>query len=107
MPGPVEKLLRDFGKNSNSFLGLYPGYNYFYLDDPSLGCIAYLRTRTAWMGVAEPLASPEHQVALLHAFAKEAKAAGKSAVLLPSSGSFREWRSRTGFVPSKSAPSPI
>jgi membrane associated rhomboid family serine protease len=97
MSANIEQLLKLHGKTSNSFLALYPGYQYFYLDNPELGCIPYFRTRNAWVGLAEPLAGPEHQMKLLKAFAADAGAEKKAAVLLPIERGFRDYAEKEGF----------
>lgn len=97
MPTNIEGFLRRFGGNSNSFLSLYPGFKYFYPDDPSLGCVPYLRTRSAWVGVAEPLAAPENQMQVLKAFSDAAAVDKRAAVLLPIENQFKERAEAAGF----------
>lgn len=79
-------LVRRYGANANSFLGLYEGYRYFSGKPLGLdGAIAYVDTRHAWLGAAEPLASEESFAPLLEAFAHAAAAEGKLAMCLPAS----------------------
>jgi membrane associated rhomboid family serine protease len=93
----IEQLVAQYGVHSNSFLALYSGYHYFHLEDPSLGCIAYIRTKKAWVGLAEPFASTENQILLLRAFEKEAEHDGKKVVLLPVGERFNQLAQQAGF----------
>jgi membrane associated rhomboid family serine protease len=93
----VEQLLLKYGDNSNSFLALYPGYHYFYLDDPTKGCIPYIQTKNAWVGLAEPLGEPEVQIEMMRAFAREAKLEGKGVVFLPVGKKFKNVAATDGF----------
>jgi membrane associated rhomboid family serine protease len=93
----IEQLVERYGVHSNSFLALYSGYHYFHLEDPSLGCIAYIRTKNAWVGLAEPFATTDNQLALLTAFMKEAEIDGKKVVFLPVGERFRQLAQQAGF----------
>jgi membrane associated rhomboid family serine protease len=99
MAKPLENLVQKYGVNSNSFLCLYPGHHYFYLDSPSgeTGCITYVRTKTAWVGLSEPLAATEDRLRLLKAFAEEARLDGKAAVFLPVGDVFKDEAKKAGF----------
>jgi membrane associated rhomboid family serine protease len=93
----IEQLVAQYGTHSNSFLALYSGYHYFHLDDPAQGCIAYIRTKKAWVCLAEPLASTENQFHLLKAFVKEAEIDGKKVVILPTGERFKLLAQQAGF----------
>lgn len=93
----IEDLLRKYGTNSNSFLSLYPGYQFFYLEDPKRGCIPYLKTRTAWIGLGEPLAAQADRIELMEAFATAAAQDDKSIVLLPIGKKFCDEAKSQGF----------
>jgi phosphatidylglycerol lysyltransferase len=93
----IEQLVAQYGNHSNSFLALYSGYHYFHLEDASQGCIAYIRTDKAWVGLAEPLGTTENQVKLLTEFIKEAKTDGKYVVFLPVGERFRQLAQQAGF----------
>jgi membrane associated rhomboid family serine protease len=97
MINSVEQLILKYGDNSNSFLALYSGYHYFYLGDPTKGCIPYVRTKNAWVGLAEPLADPETQIEMMRAFGHEAKLDGKGVVFLPVGKRFKGVAEAEGF----------
>jgi len=70
----VLSLCERFGRNTNSFVTLYPGFEYFESNSASLeGVIAYVDTGQAWVVAAEPIAETrESQLKLLEEFAHEA-----------------------------------
>jgi membrane associated rhomboid family serine protease len=78
------ELVFQYGTNSNAFLGLYPGYEYFCPERiRGEGGIAFLETRRACIGVAEPVAQEVDMRALLVEFANLAYSRGKAAMLIP------------------------
>lgn len=76
--------LQKYGSNSNSFLTLYPGFEYFTSKNPQIqGFIPFVITQSGWVAAAEPLVAPEHQVEIMREFAAAAESAGKVVVMLP------------------------
>jgi hypothetical protein len=91
-------LVKKYGLNSNSFLTLYPGFEYFRSENPTLdGMIAYVNTTNAWVAAAEPIAAHEDQVRLLTEFADAATQAGKRVLLIPADQDFAERAAKAGF----------
>jgi phosphatidylglycerol lysyltransferase len=77
-------LVREYGRSANSFMTLYPGFEYFAHPDPSVrGMIAFVETPGAWVGGAEPFCAPGHAESILGEFAAAAQALGKTAMMLP------------------------
>jgi membrane associated rhomboid family serine protease len=80
----VRALVAEFGTSANSFMTLYPGFEYFAHPDASVrGMIAFTETPEAWVGGAEPFCAPADRAKLLSAFAQAAAALGKTALILP------------------------
>ncbi len=78
------QLVEKYGKNSNSFMTLYPGLQYFRSPNPNTpGVIAFMKLSHSWIGGAEPLGPPAVYSNLLNDFANEAAKEGKSAILIP------------------------
>ena len=80
----VISLLQKYGTNSNSFLSLYPGFEFFTSADPQTeGFIAFTRTRYGWVVAADPVTSPDRQMQMLAEFSAAAEKANKVVVVLP------------------------
>ena len=91
-------LVKKYGLNSNSFLTLYPGFEYFQSTDPALeGLIAYVDTTNAWVAASEPIAALENQVRLLAEFSEAATRLGKRVLLIPADQDFAERAVKAGF----------
>lgn len=94
----VEDLVRKYGMNSNAFLTLYRGFNYFSSREANKsGVIAFIDELHAWVGATDPLAPPENQRELLQQFSSTAQLAGKAAMLLPVSKSTAHLAEELGY----------
>src|SRR5438067_280687 len=94
----VRELIRQHGRNSNSFMLLYPGFEYFASERPDLpGAIAFVDTSSAWVGGAQPLCGQSDTVEMLDDFARTAARIGKSAMMLPVSQSIAEQSEKAGY----------
>ncbi len=92
------EVVQKYGNNSNSFMTLYPGFDYFKSKDPTIpGAIAFLEMSYAWIGGTEPLTSPECENRLLTEFAEAAAKVGKTAVLLPVNQEVAKRASKAGY----------
>lgn len=81
---PLRQLLKKYGNNSNSFLGLYPGFDVFVPDGlEEQAAIAFSENEYAWVGVSEPLCEEKLKEKVLYEFARAAQRSNKKAVLLP------------------------
>ncbi len=95
-------LIKAYGNNSNSFLTLYDGFQYFFppsshrLTQP-LGTVAYMDTNTTWVGAADPLCHEQDVTKLLISFRSEALKHGKSAILLPVNQSVAKQAHECGY----------
>ncbi len=76
----LEELIELHGANSNAFLAIYPGFEYFWSEGRE-GVIAYVSRAGAWVA-GEPLAPADEIVALMKAFVVQAQAHGKRAVFV-------------------------
>jgi hypothetical protein len=98
---PDEELLELFRRHataSTAFLSLYEGYRYFSMPGRlSKGVIAYIETSGAWIGAGDPVADPAEWPALLKEFRKEARARGKSVLILPASEAASKVALATGY----------
>lgn len=95
-----EKLLsyvERFGRNSNSFMTLYPGFEYFVSPSGIEGAIAFVDTTNAWVAAAEPLCAEENQLRLLEEFSQAARARKKRTLLVPADQAFARKAAAAGF----------
>src|SRR5579885_2745283 len=76
----VRLAIRKYGQNSNSFLGLYRGFRYFY---SGTGVVPYLRNRRSWVAAPQPLTEPGDMTRLFKAFAAAAAADRRIALSIP------------------------
>lgn len=94
----VQSLVAEFGHSSNSFMTLYPGFEYFaHPNEKIRGMIAFVETPDAWVGGAEPFCAPEDRESFLRAFAAAAQDIGKRAMMLPVDEANAELASRAGY----------
>lgn len=90
--------VKRFGVNSNSFLTLYPGFEYFSSRErPVDGAIAYVQTSGCWVGASEPVTSQENQIELLKEWALETRRCGRRPLLLPVDQDFARKAKEAGF----------
>ena len=82
--------LRQFGRNTNSFLLTYSGCEWFRSDEPP-GLVAYIRNGHTCVVVGDPLCAPEDTLAILQAFSRHVGDRNRVALLLFS------FSSRGGF----------
>ncbi len=73
-------LLSEHGKSANSFMTLYPGFEYFQGTE---GVVAFSDMPCAWVGGAQPYCAPAAREQLLNEFAIAAESVGKAAIMLP------------------------
>jgi membrane associated rhomboid family serine protease len=89
-------LVEKYGTNSNSFLTLYDGFQYFASGNSNKkGAIAYIDTLRYWVGASEPFSADP--LALLDEFAQTAKKLGKGVVLLPIGPALAEKARTVGY----------
>ena len=80
----VFAFLRRFGRNTNSFVLAYGGFDWFRSDDPP-GLVAYASSgRTCVVG-GDPLCAPEDTPAVMRAFARHVGVRRRLAVIMTSS----------------------
>jgi phosphatidylglycerol lysyltransferase len=93
-PERLRELIREHGRNCNSFLALYPGFRFFTGES---GVIAFFETGAAWVAAGEPFAPEAAQPRLLAEFARAAAAAGKSALAVPVNEKLAAAAEREGY----------
>ena len=81
-PEKLKEWVLKYGTNTNSFMTLYPGFEYFGTPDLE-GVIPYVDTPSAWVGAGEPLGPPENHLLLLDQFAKVAASIKKRILIIP------------------------
>lgn len=80
----INVLFNRYASNATSFMTFYDGFHYFLLERGSeSGFISFVETAGTWVGAADPVGPPGLWRDLLSAFEGAARAAGKTAVLLP------------------------
>jgi phosphatidylglycerol lysyltransferase len=75
----VLALLRQFGWNATSFQVLAPGFRYYF--DGEDACVAYVRTRGAWVAAGAPIGPTSRLVEVAQHFVAAAQRDGRRAVL--------------------------
>lgn len=76
--------VRAWGRNSNSFLALYPGFKWYRHPDASVqGGISYVETGKLWVASGDPCADEEDSRKLLVSFAEHATNLGCSVAFIP------------------------
>ncbi|MGK5085361.1 rhomboid family intramembrane serine protease [Bdellovibrionota bacterium FG-1] len=90
--------ITEFGRSANSFMTLYPGFEFFTHPDPLVrGMIAFSEQPHAWVGGAEPFCAPSDRERLLQAFAQAAGQLGKTAILLPVDENHAQFATPLGY----------
>lgn len=79
----VVDFLRRFGRNTNSFLLAYGGFDWFRSDDPP-GLVAYVRSGRTFVIGGDPLCAPADTETVLNAFARRVSGRGRVALVLTS-----------------------
>ncbi len=93
----LRSLLKDHGWNSNAFMALYPEFELFRSKDRLRSAIAYVETKTAWVGAADPLGPLEEHGEILKQFGLAAKARGKDALLIAAGTATRQQAKLQGY----------
>ncbi len=86
------KLLRQFGRDANSFQVLQRQFQYWFCDD--LACVAYVDTGRAWVAAGAPIAAKYRLRGVALAFVQEAKRQGRRASFF---GTESRWSEVIGF----------
>jgi phosphatidylglycerol lysyltransferase len=79
------RLLRAHGRNATSFQVMEPGLAYWFdgaTPADARACVAYARTRTAWVAAGAPIATPDEVWRVGERFVAAARAAGKRATFV-------------------------
>jgi len=82
-PGDLREIVKAHSNNSNSFLTLYQGFEYFRSRKSGTAVVAFVDTARAWVAATEPLADSADWGRVLSGFSRSARALGKSAMFLP------------------------
>ncbi|HUP58253.1 MAG TPA: phosphatidylglycerol lysyltransferase domain-containing protein [Bdellovibrionota bacterium] len=72
-----------FGEQSSSLVATYPEFRSFVRPDETRGRIRYLGTPGAWIAATEPFAAREERAEWFLEFARQARASGRRAYLVP------------------------
>lgn len=83
---PVDEVfafLRRFGRNTNSFVLAYGGFDWFRCEDPP-GLVPYVRSGHSFVVGGDPLCLPGHTSAVLQAFARHVGDHRRIAIVLAS-----------------------
>jgi hypothetical protein len=90
----LRELVERHGFNTNHFLTLYEGFEYF---ESPRGCVPFYERGGAWVAAGEPLAARDEQLPLWEEFCQAARAQGKRGVCIPVAGDFVERARAKGF----------